>query len=88
MFARLERRSRKRWTWRTRALPRRRPFRGSREKGEGMVRNLPVRAWEKFLRGLAYLLESIGVDVTVEVREAARASGAIFRLLTTWLAQF
>jgi hypothetical protein len=49
MFARLERRSRKRWTWRTRALPRRRPFRGSREKGKGMVRNLPIRAGGKVL---------------------------------------
>jgi hypothetical protein len=53
-----------------------------------MVRNLPARAGEQILRRLAYLLESIGVDVTVEVREAARASGAIFRLLTTLLAQF
>jgi hypothetical protein len=42
MFARLGRRSRRRWIWRTRALPRRRPFRGSREKGKGMIRNSPA----------------------------------------------
>jgi hypothetical protein len=88
MFARLGRRSRRRSIWRTRALPRRRPFRGSKEKERGMVRNSPARAGEQILRRLAYLLESIGVDVTVEVGETAGAGGAIFGLLTMLLALF
>jgi hypothetical protein len=53
-----------------------------------MVRNSPARAGEQILRRLAYLLESIGVDVTVEVRETAGAGGAIFGLLTMLLALF
>jgi hypothetical protein len=50
-----------------------------------MVRNWPARQGN---RSLAYLLESIGIDVTVEVRETAGTGGAIFRLLTTLLALF
>jgi hypothetical protein len=53
-----------------------------------MVRNSPARAGEQILRRLAYLLESIGVDVTVEVGETAGAGGAIFGLLTMLLALF
>jgi len=51
-----------------------------------MVRNLPAQTGDQILTGLAYLLESIGVDVTVKVRETRRAGGAIFGLLTMLLA--
>lgn len=53
-----------------------------------MVRNSPARAGEQILRRLAYLLESIRVDVTVEVRKTAGTGGAIFGLLTMLLALF
>jgi hypothetical protein len=53
-----------------------------------MIRKSPARAGENILRRLAYLLESIGVDVPVEIRETAGAGGAIFRLLTILLARF
>ena len=50
-----------------------------------MVRNWPARQGNKLL---AYLLEGIGIDVTVEVGETAGTGGAIFGLLTVLLALF
>jgi hypothetical protein len=50
-----------------------------------MVRNWPARHGN---RSLAYLLEGVGIDVTVEVGETAGPGGAIFGLLTVLLALF
>ena len=50
-----------------------------------MVRNWPARQGN---RSLAYLLEGVGIDVTVEVGETAGTGGAIFGLLTILLALF
>ena len=50
-----------------------------------MVRNWPARQGNRLL---AYLLEGIGIDVTVKVGETAGTGGAIFGLLTMLLALF